>query len=34
MHRGRGFTAVIVGVISIALVVGVVGGALAANSTV
>jgi CHRD domain len=34
MHRGRGFTAAIVGVIAIALVVGVVGGALAANSTV
>jgi len=34
MHRRKGFTAAIVGVISIALVVGVVGGALAANSTV
>jgi CHRD domain len=34
MHIRKGLTAAIVGVISIALVVGVVGGALAANSTV
>jgi hypothetical protein len=34
MHRRKGLRAAIVGVISIALVVGVVGGALAANSTV
>ena len=34
MHRRKGLTAAIVGVISIALVVGAVGGALAANSTV
>jgi hypothetical protein len=34
MHRRRGLSAAIVGVISIALVVGLVGGALAANSTV
>jgi hypothetical protein len=34
MHRRRGLTAAIVGVISIALVVGAVGAALAANSTV
>jgi len=34
MHRRKGLTAAIVGVISIALVVGAVGAALAANSTV
>ena len=34
MHRRRGLTAAIVGVISIALVVGAVGGALAADNTV
>lgn len=34
MHRRKGLTATIVGLISIALVVGAVGGALAANSTV
>ncbi len=34
MHRRKGLTAAIVGVISIALAVGAVGGALAANSTV
>src|SRR5665809_16008 len=34
MHRRRGLTAAIIAVISVALVVGAVGGALAANSTV
>jgi hypothetical protein len=34
MHRRKGLTAAIAGVVSIALVVGAVGGALAANSTV